>query len=152
MQCCSAFNPLYGIRENLRLPRYYKWFREMVKNWITLAVEKCNNLIVQAIKADSAIAVTDLVKFSTSAVDVTGFLLQIGQFWKNLNWPEAIVGYGFASTVMEEINKCAQFYVEKVAKRLTNEDVFDEEGRFRATEKVSNLHYIPYSPMLSRGH
>lgn len=110
----------------------------MVKNWITLAVEKCNNLIVQAISADSAIAITDLVKFSTSAVDVTGFLLQIGQFRKNLNWPEPIAAYGFASTVMEEINKCAQFYVEEVAKRLTYEDVFDEQGRFRATEKVSS--------------
>ena len=146
LQCCSAFNPLYGTRENLLLPRYYKWFQVMVKNWITLAVEKCKNLTVQAISVDSAIAVTDLVKFSTSAVDVTGFLLQLGQFWKNLNWPEAITAYGFASTMMEEINKCAQFYVEEVAKRLTHEDVFDEQGRFRATEKVSNTHYLSLVP------
>lgn len=114
----------------------------MVKNWITLAVEKCNNLTVQAINADSAIAITDQVKFSTSAVDVTGFLLQIGYFWKNLNWPEAIAAYGFASTMMEEVNKCAQFYIEEVAKRLTPEDVFDEQGRFRATEKVSSTCHI----------
>ena len=116
----------------------------MVKNWITLAVEKCNNLTVQAINADSSIAITEQVKFSTSAVDMTGFLLQIGNFWKNLNWPEAIAAYGFASTMMEEVNKCAQFYVEEVAKRLTPEDVFDEQGRFRATEKVSSTHHVLY--------
>ena len=139
MHGCSGFNPLYDTRENLLLPQYYKWFQDMVKNWFSLAIEKCKNLTVQAISADSAIAVTDLVNFSTSAVDVTGFLLQIGHFWKNLNWPEAIAAYGFASLMMEEINKCVQFYVEEVAKRLTSEDVFDENGRFRATEKVGLL-------------
>ena len=108
----------------------------MVKHWITLAAEKCKNLTVKAVDADSAFAITDEVKLSTSAVDVTGFLVKLGNFWKNLEWPEAIAAYGFASNMMEEINTCAQFYVEKVAKRLNHEDVFDEQGKFRASEKV----------------
>ena len=110
----------------------------MVKNWITLAADRCKKYIINAIEDDSAIAITEQVKLSNSAVDVTGFLIQLGNFWKNLEWPQAIAAYGFASNVMEEINSCAQFYVEKVAKRLTSEDVFDEQGKFRATEKVSS--------------
>ena len=145
----SALSCLHGVSENLLLPQYYTWFKRMVRNWISLAVERCNDLIVKAISADSAIAITDAVKFSTSAVDVTGFLLQIGYFWRNLNWPEPIAGYGFASTVMEEINKCAQFYIEEVAKRLTSEDVFNEQGRFRATEKVSGCNILQ-CPALSQ--
>lgn len=125
---------------DLLLPKCHKWFQEMVKNWIKLAIDKCNDYIIKAINVDSAITVTNEVQFSASAVDVTGFLLQIGCFWKHLEWPEAIAAYGFATTVMEEINACAQFYVGEVAKRLNHEDVFDEKGRFRATEKVSFMH------------
>ena len=129
---------LYSVCDHLLLPQYHDWFKNMVKNWITLAADRCKKYIINAIEDDSAIAITEQVKLSNSAVDVTGFLIQLGNFWKNLEWPQAIAAYGFASNVMEEINSCAQFYVEKVAKRLTSEDVFDEQGKFRATEKVSS--------------
>ena len=108
----------------------------MVKHWITVASERCKKLTVRAVEDDAAIAITDEVKFSTSAVDVTGFLIQLGNFWKNMEWPEMIAAYGFASIMMEEISACAQFYVEKVAKRLNHQDIFDEQGKFRASEKV----------------
>ena len=135
----SELSHLYGVRRSLLLPQCHNSFEGMVKNWIELAAKRCNDLTVKAIEADSAIAVTDQVKFSTSAVDVTGFLLKLGNFWKNLEWPQAIAAYGFASTVMEEINSCTQFYVERVAKSLNSEDLFDEQGHFRASEKVSGV-------------
>ena len=120
----------------------------MVKHWITVASERCKNLTVRAVEDDAAIAITDEVKFSTSAVDVTGFLIQLGNFWKNLEWPEMIAAYGFASIMMEEISTCAQFYVEKVAKRLSHEDVFDEQGKFRASEKVYGCLWLICSNMI----
>ena len=67
----------------------------MVEHWITLAAKRCDELTTKAIEADDTIAVTNQVKFSTSAVDVTGFLLKLGNFWKNLEWPDPIAAYGF---------------------------------------------------------
>ena len=113
-----------------------------------MASERCKNLTVRAVEDDSAIAIIDKMKFSNSAVDVTGFLIQLGNFWKNLEWPETIAAYGFASIMMEEISGCAQFYVEKVAKRLNPEDVFDEHGKFRASEKVYNCLLLICSNMM----
>ena len=145
----SEYNPLYGLRDKLLLPGCYKWFQGMVEHWITLAANRCDELTSKAIEADNTIAVTNQVKFSTSAVDVTGFLLKLGNFWKNMEWPEPIAAYGFASTVMEEINRCAQFYVETVAKRLKHEDIFDDHGKFRASEKVLYLPLLLIVPIHS---
>ena len=47
------------------------------------------------------VQVTDEAKFSSSAVDTKAFLLQMGSFWKHLNWPVPAVAYGFTVTVME---------------------------------------------------
>ena len=124
--------------KDLKMHNFHKWFKDMVKNWVRMAVDKCKDYTVKAIAADSAMtAVTNEVMFSTSAVDATGFLLQVGTFWKHLEWPIASVAYGHAVSVMQAISECALFYVEEVFKKLGREDIFDREGRFRATEKVS---------------
>ena len=127
------------MSEDLRIPHFHKWFRDMVRNWIRVATDKCKNFTVKAITADSAISVTDEVMFSTSAVDTTGFLLQVGSFWKHLEWPVASEAYGFGVSVMQKISECALFYVGEVFEKLSHDDMFDEKGRFRATEKVSQL-------------
>ena len=123
--------------DGLSLPHFHKWFKDMVRNWISIAMQRCKDYTVKAIAADSAITVTSEVMISPSAVDATGFLLSVGTFWKNLEWPVASVAYGHAVSVMEAISECALFYVEEVFKKLNREDILDGEGRFRVTEKVS---------------
>ena len=125
------------MSDGLSIPHYHKWFKEMVESWIRMATDKCKDYTTKAIAADSEITVTDEVMFSTSAVDTTGFLLQVGSFWKHLEWPVASVAYGLAVSVMQKVSECALFYVGEVFRRLSREDMFDEKGRFRATEKVS---------------
>ena len=102
-----------------------------------MATERCKNYICKAIKLDEAICVTEDVKFSTSAVDTVGFLLQIGYFWKHLDWPIASVAYGYCLSIMERICECAQFYVGEVFQSLQDRNImYDDQGRFRASEKV----------------
>ena len=125
-----------SMSDNLSVPHFHKWFKDMVESWIRAATNKCKDYTAKAIAADSEITVTDEVMFSTSAVDTTGFLLQVGSFWKHLDWPVASVAYGLAVSVMQKISECALFYVGEVFRKLSHDDMFDEKGRFRATEKV----------------
>ena len=127
----------YSMTDGLMLPHSHKWFSAMVKNWIRIASDKCRHYTSKAITADSAITVTDEVMFSTSAVDTIGFLLQFGSFWQHLEWPDASVAYGYAVSVVQKISECALYYVGEVFKKLSHKDMFDEKGRFRASEKVS---------------
>ena len=124
------------MSDSLSIPHYHKWFKDMVESWIRMAIDKCKDYTVKAIAGDSEITVTDEVMFSTSAVDTTGFLLQVGSFWKHLDWPVASVAYGLAVSVMQKVSECALFYVGELFRNLNREDMFDEKGRFRATEKV----------------
>lgn len=119
------------------VPKCHLWFRDMVSEWFKVAADRCKNYISKAIKLDEAISVTEDVKFSTSAVDTVGFLLQIGYFWKHLDWPEPSVAYGYSLSIMEQICDCAQFYVSEVFRSLEDRNImYDEQGRFRASEKV----------------
>ena len=123
--------------DSLAIANFHKWFKDMVRGWIRMAMDKCKDYTAKAVAADSTTSVTNDVMFSTSALDTTGFLIQVGSFWKHLEWPVASVAYGHAVYVMQAISECALFYVGEVVKKLGREDMFDENGRFRASEKVS---------------
>ena len=141
----QGYNNLFSMDrmyKSLTMPHFHKLFQNMVKDWIQVATDKCKAYIVKAIAADTEITVTNDVMFSNSALDTTGFLLQVGSFWKHLKWPVASEAYGYAISVVVGISDCALFYVEEVFRKLTNKDWFDEKGHFRATEKV-------VSPLLS---
>jgi len=43
----------------------------------------------------------DQPRFSSSALDTGECLLQLGGFWKNLEWPEAVEAVGHLSSVTE---------------------------------------------------
>jgi len=43
----------------------------------------------------------DQPRFSSSAVDTSGFMLQLGTFWKNLEWPVATDAIGYLCTIIE---------------------------------------------------
>ena len=138
------------MHKSLTIPHFHKLFQLMVKDWIQFATDKCKAYIVKAIAADTEITVTNDVMFSNSALDTTGFLLQVGSFWKHLEWPVASEAYGYAISVVVGISDCALFYVGEVFRKLTNKDMFDEKGHFRATEKVvSPLLSLPPSLSLS---
>lgn len=56
-------------------------------------------------------------RFSSSAVDASYFIMQIGTFWKNLEWPVAAEAYGYLCTIIEVspilcgyINLCMYIY------------------------------------------
>ena len=121
---------------SLSIRNFHKWFKHGVQSWIRMAINKCKDYTAKAIAADSEITVTNDVLFSNSALDTTGFLLQVGSFWKHLEWPIASVAYGYAIAVVQGISECALFYVGEVFKKLSHHDMFDEKGQFRATEKV----------------
>lgn len=45
----------------------------------------------------------DQARYSSSAIDTEGFLLQLGLFWKNLEWPVATDAIGYLCTIIEVI-------------------------------------------------
>ena len=51
----------------------------------------------------------DKPRFSTSAVDAAGFLSQLGNFWKNLEWPVAADAMGLLSVLFEvKFKRCKE--------------------------------------------
>ena len=136
---------------DLSILNFRKWlFKDMVNDWIRVAITKCKDLIAKAIAGDSWATVSKDVAFSSSALDTIGFLLQVGTFWNNLEWPVASEAYDYAISVMKGICDCALFYVGEVFKRIDHDDMFDKNGQFRATKKVFSLssltHSFSYSP------
>ena len=75
-------------------------------------------LLLQEIHLD-----LDQPKFSSSAVDTGGFLLQLGNFWKNLEWPIATDAIGYLCIIIE-VSKSGtltghiQYFEEEGSKRL----------------------------------
>ena len=123
--------------DGLSILNFHKWlFKDMVNDWIRAAIAKCKDLITKAIAADSWITVTNDAMFSSSALDTTGFLLQVCSFWKHLEWPVASEAYGYAISVVKGISQCALFYMGEVFENLSHGDIFDKRGQFRATDKV----------------
>ena len=47
------------------------------------------------------IQLTNEATFSSSAVDTKGFLLQVGAFWKHLEWPTAPESFTFAAAIVQ---------------------------------------------------
>lgn len=42
-----------------------------------------------------------IVKHSTSALDVTACFYQIREFWKQLSWPDQLVSYNFIMKIID---------------------------------------------------
>lgn len=43
----------------------------------------------------------DQPRFSSSALDAEGLLLQLGLFWKNLEWPVPTDAFGYLCSIVE---------------------------------------------------
>ena len=63
-----------------------------------------------------------------------------------LEWPAKAEAFTFKISVVRSVCECALFYVSEVYNRLRPEDLFNQQGRFRATEKVCtrNTHQLSY--------
>ena len=102
-----------------------------------MATERCESHIRQAIALDEIVKITDELKLSASAVDTNGFLLQMSSFWHHLDWPIALEAYAYVISLVEKICNCAHLYIGEVFASLSPEDLHDDQGRFKASEKVS---------------
>lgn len=65
-------------------------------------------------------------------------------FWQHLNWPVASEAYGYAVSLVENMCSCASLFIEEVFAGLQPKDFVDDQGRFKASEKVgqSSILYI----------
>ena len=117
----------------------YCWFErcDAVRHWIQAAIEKCKIYIQNAIADDSPVPVTDSVNYSTSAHHTEGFLCQIGNFWKNLDWPEPLTSSFYVVMVVKGIADCTIYYISEMVNRLDCiEEIFDERGNIKVNPKV----------------
>ena len=59
-------------------------------------------------------------RFSSSAVDASYFIMQIGTFWKNLEWPVAAEAYGYLCTIIEVFSsRFIVYYCMNASTKLT---------------------------------
>ncbi|XP_064406965.1 protein unc-13 homolog D-like isoform X2 [Halichondria panicea] len=123
--------------QQLKIAESHNWFQSKVNQWIDLATERCKSGIKKAIELDKVVQVTDDVQFSSSAVDGAGLLFLLMKFSDELEWSANAEAFTFKISVVRNVCECAQFYVSEVYNRLRPEDMLDEQGRFRATEKLS---------------
>ena len=79
----------------------FVWFNKAVARWMDIALYKAMQRIIKAVELDYLEPVDDLVKHSSSAVDIRTVLLQIKTFWKQLNWPDVEASYAFISKILD---------------------------------------------------
>ncbi len=80
---------------------HHTWFNKAVARWLDIALYKAMQRIIKAVQLDQLRPVDDLVKHSSSAVDIKTVLLQIKTFWKQLDWPDVEASYAFVSKILD---------------------------------------------------
>ena len=109
------------------------WFKSHVKSWMTLAISRCKDRILKAIELNET--VTEKIKISTSAIDTVQFLIQVAEFWKNLDWPDPSVSYSMMVYMVQEMSDLAQFYVQQLYQARV--DSYSTLRHFSASDDVS---------------
>lgn len=112
-----------GQLENMKIQRYYDWFRCSVGHWLDMAVYKALKRIDRAVEFDTLQAVDDSEHYSSSAVDTLTIFYQIKVFWTQLAWPDVEGSYTFIAKIIDDICKCSIAYADKMATKaeLTTE-------------------------------
>ncbi len=77
------------------------WFNKAISRWLDIALYKAMQRICRAVDLDDMEPVDDLVKHSSSAVDIKTVLLQIRTFWKQLSWPDVEASYAYISKILD---------------------------------------------------
>ena len=125
-----------SVRSDLSLLGFHKWFSKFIPGWIDIATEKCETRIRKAIELDEIVKITIDLKLSVSAVDTNGFLHQMANLWKHIDWPVASEAYCYAISLVEKICNCASLFVREACASLSPNDVCDEHGNFKPSDKV----------------
>lgn len=130
-----------SIEVTLQLGDSHSWFKHMVMTWIQLTIELRQNFIKKALELKEIGTNEEGKGIYVSATDLRSFLIEVGKFWKNINWPDASVSYGLMVYVVEQICECVLYYVKELYQCQTSK--FDKEGKFLASQEVScNSYYI----------
>jgi len=129
--CLSALRT-HSKREELLLPSSHVWFKEQGKSWVSVVTTRCKALIQKSIDFNET--VTDNIKISTSAVDSTGFLVQVAEFWRRLDWPDPSIAYSMMVYMLQEVSELAHFYVQQVYEARM--DKFKSLSKFAASDDV----------------
>lgn len=90
-----------GQLENMKIQRYYDWFRCSVGHWLDMAVYKALKRIDRAVEFDTLQAVDDSEHYSSSAVDTLTIFYQIKVFWTQLAWPDVEGSYTFIAKIID---------------------------------------------------
>ncbi len=89
------------MEEGSELSHYHIWFNSIVTRWLDIALYKAMQRIIKAVQLDALEPVDELVKHTSSAVDIKTVLLQIKTFWRQLNWPDVEASYAFISKILD---------------------------------------------------
>ena len=116
---------------DLALCSSHTFFNHLVKGWISLAINRCHDRIKKAIELNEI--VKGKISISTSAIDTCGFLMQVGEFWGHLDWPDPSVAYGLMITMLQQMCDCTQFYVRELHSAYES---CDHSKEFYTTEEV----------------
>lgn len=104
---------------------FHMWFVKAIAKWLDIALLEAVKRILKAVKLDGLRSpVDDLVKHTSSAVDIRTVFGQITTFWDQLAWPDPETAYVFISRILDDVCKAAVFYAENMCQKV-------EEGRRR---------------------
>jgi len=124
---------------------YYTWFNKAVPRWLDIALYKAMQRIVKAVELDDLTPVDDLVKHSSSAVDIRTVLMQIKTFWAQLNWPDVEASYAFISKILDDVCKTTIFYSDKMVERV-NRGGSNNGAHFKINKAlclaINNIDYV----------
>ncbi|XP_071479475.1 protein unc-13 homolog D-like [Diadema antillarum] len=123
-------------RLDLKTQEFHTIFKKIVEQWFDLASRKAKARIQKAVEVDEVRLVDNMVKHSSSAVDVTTTFAQIKEFWSKLDWPDASGAYVFIAKVTDDIRQQAVEYANIVHKKLADNHFYDDEGRFDITDQL----------------
>ncbi|XP_040580539.1 protein unc-13 homolog 4B [Lepeophtheirus salmonis] len=122
------------------------WFHKGVARWLDIALYKAMQRIIKAVELDSLEPVDDLVKHSSSAVDIRTVLTQIKTFWKQLNWPDVEASYTYISKILDDVCRTTIFYADQMCKRVETVSKACDKGEFIVTPElclsINNIDYV----------
>ena len=102
----SSSTPLKSgllVKDSRETFPYHKWFIRAVAKWLDIALFKAIKRILKAVELDNLQTVDDLVRHTSSAVDIRTVFAQIKTFWMQLQWPDAETAYVFISRILDDV-------------------------------------------------
>eukprot|EP00092_Neocalanus_flemingeri_P041502 GFUD01045197.1.p1 GENE.GFUD01045197.1~~GFUD01045197.1.p1 ORF type:complete len:1194 (+),score=262.01 GFUD01045197.1:849-4430(+) len=132
-------------RETFEVQESHVWFNKAVARWLDIALYKAMQRIIKAVELDDLSPVDDLVKHSSSAVDIRTVLMQIKTFWAQLCWPDVESSYAYISKILDDVCKTTIFYADKMVERVSREQN-NNVGKFKVSESlclaINNIDYV----------